>query len=59
VNDSFIGCLHGAGLGWALREGVVWALVAGNSDHLVVLLDLLQTYLETLIAREGDCCFDH
>lgn len=51
ANDAFMSCLLNGGLCWALREAICWSIVQGNGDHLSILLDLLQHYLERTITR--------
>ena len=54
ANSLFMTCLSNCGLCWAVREAILWALIHNNIDHLTVLLDLLQTYLNLLIVKTGD-----
>lgn len=53
TSDSFMATLLSGGLCWALREAIAWAIIQSNMDHLSILLDLLQHYLEHIIARTG------
>lgn len=53
INDALLNALLNSGFCWTLREAMEWCVVQNNADHLCVLLDLLQRYLELIISRTG------
>ena len=57
INDSLLSSLLNTGFCWALREAIEWCIVQNNTDHLCVLLDLLQKYMELIISRTTACVF--